>query len=217
MWVPIMLGSAPKWATDTDICSDDVFAHTGAMQSIWKKELCLEWVHRKRMNKEFVCPNYFLYSFPIGQNVSPSLLIPSIFGPLVSEKPELVSRDTMLYSSPKWGVIGYGWGAEQETKEVVAGVLRGTWCLCPNTLRILDVRTSHGEPHSRTRRHFSKSLKSQHLENCPFCKTERQASRFSGQEGKQRQGQRNKERVFTNSLCPFKIRKAKCELLSPPT
>lgn len=79
---------------------------------VFIKELHLERVHRKRMKEGFVCPNHFHHAFPTGQNAPDWVLTPSNSGPLVSERPELMPWDTMLYPSQKRRVTWYGWGNE---------------------------------------------------------------------------------------------------------
>lgn len=47
-------------------------------------------------------------------------------------------------------------GSWAETKEAVKGLFRGAYCLCPGPMSIWGIRTSHGQPSSKTRRQFSK-------------------------------------------------------------
>ena len=74
----------------------------------------------------------------------------------------------------------------EETMEVVEGVLRGAQYSCSNTVKIWGIRTSHGEPCSRSRRDLGG--KSQAWRTAYSVKLRDRPLDFQGQEGKQRQG-----------------------------
>lgn len=167
-------------------------------------------------NEGRICPNHFHRPFPIGQNAPP-----------------VGANSLSLYPLGEWEarIQALGRNVVSKSKKKGNPVRVKSWARdIGGSWRGLKRCTRFMSQHSEDLRHqdisqrasfqdkegvFPRSLKSHHLENC-LKKLKDRLLDFQGQEEKQRQGEGNKKRVLTNSLCPFKIRKVKYELLPSP-
>ena len=161
------------------------------------------------MKEEFLCPSHFHRPFSFGQNFPHWVLPPPISGPLVSERPEHMPWDMASKSQKRVKLVWVeSWSRD---KGGSWKALKKCTILCPSTVRTGGIRTPWGSLDPGQGGIFLRSLKSHHLEDCLFYKTERQASRFSKPGGEAK----TKRKDSKNNLDPT-ITKIFCYLSSLP-
>lgn len=142
-----------------------------------ERNCVLKLLTEERMKEEFLCPSHFHHPFSFGQNFPHWVLPPPISGPLVSERPEHMPWDTASKSQKRGKLVWVeSWSRDRGGSWKA---LKKCTILCPSTVRIWGTRTPWGSLVPGQGGIFLRSLKSHHLEDCQFYKTERQVSRFS--------------------------------------